>query len=94
MKKVLTWVLSFTKLGKVVDPAQEWLSGKKSYLAGLAIMVPALISMILGFSDHGLPYLLSINQTPEFVEFWNGVAIMGIRAAITKAADPKKDPNN
>lgn len=93
MGKVVAWFLSFTKLGKVVDPVQQFLSGKKAYLAGAAIAVPALITLITKFSDQGMAYLLTMTHTPEWTLFMNGLAVMGLRAAITKAADPTKDPN-
>lgn len=93
MSKVISWVLTFTKLGKVATPIQAFLSGKKSYLAGLALLIPALVTMINNFSDNGMTYLLGVTATPEWAIFLNGLAVMGIRAAITKAADPAKDPN-
>lgn len=93
MNKMLAWFLSFTKLGKVVTPVQSFLSGKKSYLAGTAIVVPALVTIITKFSDQGTSYLLGVTHTPEWMLLMNGLAVMGIRAAITKAADPSKDPN-
>lgn len=93
MGKVISWILSFTKLGKIVEPVQGWLSGKKSYLAGAAISVPALVTIITKFSDQGMAYLLTVVHTPEWTLLLNGLAVMGLRAAITKAADPAKDPN-
>jgi len=93
MKKIIAWVISFTKVGKVVTPVQKAISGKKSYLAGISLIVPALITMIQSFSDRGVAYLMEIPNTAEFVMFMNGLGLMGIRAAITKAADPAKDPN-
>lgn len=93
MKKVIVWFLGFTKLGKVINPAQRFLSGKKAYIAGLSIAIPALLTMIQRFSDQGISYLLSIAGTPEFLEFMNGLGIMGLRAAISKAANPANDPN-
>lgn len=93
MNKIINWVLSFTKIGKVFEPVQKLLSGKKAYLSGGAIAVPALLTMLTRFSDQGTSYLLSITGTPEWTLLLNGLAIMGLRAAITKAADPSKDPN-
>jgi hypothetical protein len=93
MNKMLAWVLSLTKLNKVVTPVQSFLSGKKAYIAGAALIVPALATMIQNFSDGGVSYLLAVTHTPEFDAFMQGVGIMGLRAAISKAADPSKDPN-
>ena len=93
MNKLFAWVLSMTKLGKVVDPVQKFLSGKKVYLAGAAIGVPALVSIIQGFAESGLAYLLHVSATPEFQRLMEAIAAMGLRAAVTKAADPTKDPN-
>lgn len=93
MTKILAWVLSFTKVGKVVEPVQRFLSGKKAYLAGAALVVPAAVSIATKFADQGLPYVMTISHTPEFDMLMQGIGIMGLRAAITKAANPAKDPN-
>lgn len=94
MNKILTWFLSFTKLGKVVEPVQQFLSGKKAYLAGAGLAIPALITILTKFSEQGTGYLLTITGTPEWALLLNGLGVMGLRAAITKAADPSKDPNS
>lgn len=93
MNKLVTWILSFTKVGKVVDPVQKFLSGKKANIAGAAIAIPALVTMLTKFADQGTGYLVSIPTTEEFKQFMEGVGIMALRAAVTKAADPAKDPN-
>lgn len=93
MGKLVGWVLSFTKLGKVVEPVQSFLSGKKSYLSGIAIALPAIITIVTRFSDLGMPYLFNVTHTSEWALMLNGLAIMGLRAAISKAADATKDPN-
>lgn len=93
MAKILAWFLSFTKLGKIVTPIQTFLSGKKVYLSGIAIALPALISIITKFADQGTSYLLTVMHTPEWDLLLNGLAVMGLRAAISKAANPAKDPN-
>lgn len=93
MNKVFSWLIGFTRVGKVVTPAQQFLSGKKAYLAGLALIVPALVTMLTKFADQGTGYLLGIAHTPEFDMFMQGLGICGLRAAITKAVNPAKDPN-
>lgn len=93
MGKALSWILGFTKLGKAVEPVQKFLSGKKAYIAGTGMAVPALVTIITKFSDQGMGYLLTMTHTPEWALLLNGMAVMGLRAAITKAADPDKDPN-
>lgn len=93
MNKAIAWVLSFTKLGKVIEPVQKFLSGKKVYLAGSAMVIPAVLTMVQNFADQGTSYLLGVVHTPEWALFLNGLGLMGLRAAVTKAADPSKDPN-
>lgn len=93
MGKIMNWILSLTKLDKVVLPVQQFLSGKKVYLAGLAIGVPALVAVIQGFSAGGVGYLMHVTSTPEFQHLMEAIAAMGLRSAVTKAADPSKDPN-
>lgn len=93
MNKLIAWFLSMTKLGKVVEPVQQFLSGKKTNLAGLAIAVPALVTMVGKFAEQGTAYLLGVAATPEFHQFMEGISLIFIRAAIAKAGDPAKDPN-
>lgn len=93
MNKMLVWVLGFTKLGKIVDPVQKFLSGKKVYLAALAIGLPALATILGNFSDMGMDYLVRMTHTEEWRRLMEAIAGMGLRAAITKASDPAKDPN-
>lgn len=93
MNKIITWLLSITKIGKVVEPVQAFLSGKKAYIAGAGLAIPALLTILTKFSEQGVGYLVSVTGTPEWALLLNGLGIMGLRAAITKAADPAKDPN-
>lgn len=93
MGKVLAWVLGFTKVGKVADPVQKFISGKGSYLSGAALMIPALIVMIQKFGDQGLGYFATLTSTQEWIAFCGGLAVIRLRSAITKGANPLKDPN-
>lgn len=86
MKKIIAWILSMTKVGKVVEPVQNFISGYKTYIAAFSLMVPALLTMIQKFGDLGTAYLLDITSTPEWALFMNGLAAAGIRAGISKAA--------
>jgi len=90
MAKVLAWVLSFTKLDKVVTPVQKFLDGKKAYLAGAGIAIPALLIILQKFSEQGVSYLMTLASpsNPEWVALMNGIGIMGMRAAISKAVAP------
>lgn len=93
MNKIVAYVVSLTKLGKVIVPVQKFLSGKKAYMAGASLVVPALLIMIQNFADYGVEYLMRLPSTEEFRTFLEGIGIMGLRAAVTKAANPAKDPN-
>jgi hypothetical protein len=93
MNKAFAWVIGFTKVGKALVPVQRVLSGKKTNLAGLAIAVPALVTIIQRFADQGIAYLATLPGSTEFIELMNGCALIFVRQAITKAANPVKDPN-
>lgn len=93
MGKIIGWVLNFTKVGKAVEPVQKTLSGWKSYLAGAALAIPAFITILIKFSEQGTGYLVTLLSSEEWALFMNGIAVMGLRAAVTKAANPSKDPN-
>jgi hypothetical protein len=94
MNKIIAWILGFTKLGKVAEPVQKWISGKGTYLSAAAVGVPALIIIIQKFADQGLPYLSTILTSPEYITLCGALATVRLRLAITKAANPSKDPNN
>lgn len=85
MNKIIGWILSLTKIGKIVEPIQNFISGYKSYIAGLALAVPALLTIIQKFGEQGTAYLVGITATPEWALLLNGLAIMGLRAAIAKS---------
>lgn len=93
MGKAIAWILSFTKVGKVAEPVQKWLSGKGTYLSGAALAIPAFITILQKFSEQGLPYFGNLMQSPEWGALALGIGMIRIRGAITKAADPSKDPN-
>lgn len=93
MNTAIAWFLGFTKLGKIVDPVRSFISGKGSYLAGAALALPALITILQKFAEQGMPYLLGVVHTPEWAALMGGIAVIRIRGAITKSADPSKDPN-
>lgn len=86
MTKVLDWVLSKTKIGKVIGKVQDALKGKKAYIAGGALAIPALLTIVQNFSDQGTGYLIGLTTTPEYTLLLEGLAVMGLRAAITKKA--------
>lgn len=85
MSKFLAWIIGGTKVGKAANSAQGWMKGKKTYLAGAALAIPAIIAILNGFADQGLPYLVSVAKTPEFVQMMEGFSIMTLRAGISKA---------
>lgn len=86
MSKIISWILSLTKIGKAVEPIQNFLSGYKAYLAGLGLVVPAVLTMLQKFSEQGTAYILTVTSTPEWALLLNGLGIMGLRAAISKSA--------
>ncbi len=84
MNKLLAWILGKTKVGTIIDKSRELLAGKKTYIAGAALAVPALITVIQNFSDQGAGYLLGITATPEYQHLLEGIGFITGRAAIGK----------
>ncbi len=93
MNKIVTWLLGFTQVGKIVLPVQKFLSGYKVYLAGAGLAVPAVLTILTNFGDYGMSYLVEITKQPEWRMLLEGIAAMGVRAAITKGFNKAKDPN-
>ena len=93
MNKMLTWILSFTKVGKIVEPIQKWVSGKGTYLSAAAAGIPALIVIVQKFGEQGIGYLPTMTTSMEWVTLCGALAAVRLRIATTKAADQAKDPN-
>lgn len=85
MKRLIGWVFGLTKVGKAVESFRGTLAGYKSYIFGAALAVPALLKIIVGFIDGGSPYLLNVSDTEDYRLLMEGLSIMGLRAAISKA---------
>lgn len=85
MNKIVTWLLGLTRIGKIVEPVQKFLDGYKAYIAGTAILVPALATILTSFSQQGLSYLTAIVSTPEFKQLMEGWAVIALRAGLAKA---------
>jgi hypothetical protein len=87
MNKFMAWILGATRVGKVVEKVRAFLWGKKTYIAGLATAIPALLTIVSKFSDQGGAYLLGLPTTEEFAALMLGIGMITGRAAITKAAE-------
>lgn len=93
MGKVLAWILSLTKAGKLIDSARKPISGWGSYLTGAGMIFPALLTIVKRFGDIGAPYLTTMFNEPEWIALMGGIAIIRVRGAVTKAVNHAKDPN-
>lgn len=84
MGKVFEWVLGLTKVGKNINFVREKLMGYKTYIAGAALALPAILKIVQSFTDEGTPYLLRLTSTPEYAMLLNGIGFITGRAAISK----------
>lgn len=92
--KILTKIFIPSKVGDVFAKTQGFLKGKKSYLAGVAIILQGIIMMVEQFSElKGISDLLmwfkELLSNEGTILLMQGLAIMGIRAGITKQAEVK-----
>ena len=78
---------------KAIRSIQEFLSGKKTYLAGAALAVPALVEVLLAFADGGIKGIPGILKSETWMQLMAGVMAMTGRAAIAKAGSQVNDPN-
>lgn len=62
MGKILTWILGFTKFGKL----NEGLKGYRSSAIALAAALGASATIIVNLTDKGLPYLANLMGSGEF----------------------------
>lgn len=82
--KIVTWILGFTKLGKIFVPVQKFLDGKKVHLAGAALAVPALISILQKIGEQGMDALPHIVNSDHWETLMLGVGMIAGRAAVKK----------
>lgn len=76
MNKLIAWIAGMTKVGQAVKKVQDFLDGKKQYLAGAGMAFPALITIIQKFQEGGIQYLLGATHSPEYLALTAGVAII------------------
>lgn len=81
---MIAWFLNFTKIGKTVKAVQDFLDGKKQYIAGLAVLLPAAIKIVDNFRMGGLDYLIGATHSPEYL------AAAGALAVLANAAKGEK----
>jgi hypothetical protein len=84
MNKLFGWVLGLTKVGKVINGARDFLAGKKTYVAGAALALPAILTIVQSFADQGSSYLLTLTTTPEYQHLIEGIGFITGRAALGK----------
>ncbi len=66
LKKILGWILGRGRIGTTLEKTRAAVDGKKQLLASLAAAIPASITILHNYGEHGTPYLLNVASTPEF----------------------------
>jgi len=84
MKKVVSWLIGTTKVGKAVSKVQDALDGWKAYLGGVALIVPGVCGLLIKFQENGIGGVLDMTNTDEYKMIVAGWTIMATRAAIAK----------
>lgn len=82
--KFFDWILKFTQVGKAAEAVQYYLDGKKTYIIGVATLVPALANILLAVSKSGLPALLTVMQSADWTQLMLGLGMITGRAALAK----------
>jgi hypothetical protein len=62
MNKIITWILGFTKFGKLNDA----LKGYRAAAVSLATALAGTAAIIVKLTEQGLPYLATVATTTEF----------------------------
>ena len=100
MNKIIGWIAGMTSVGTYVKKAQGFLDGKKQALAGLGTGVAGTLTILANFSaeDGGLPYLLQVAGTPEFlaasggwIAFFNALGVRKVRAENAEIIEALKE---
>lgn len=67
MKTLIGFILKFTKVGKAAKTVQTAVDGKKQSIASLGTAIAGTLAVILNFGEQGVPYLMKVASTPEFL---------------------------
>ena len=94
MTKIISKAVSFlipSKVGNIFKNAQNFLRGKKTYLAGAIILLEGVLMLLDQFSTLGstaelLVWLKNILSNDGFIRMAEALAIFGFRAALSKKA--------
>lgn len=89
MKKIIALIVSKTKLAEYFDIVRKALSGWKTHMAGLALAVPALVTILGGIADQGMPYVMELTAKPEYLKMMEGIGLMTLRSGISKLKGEK-----
>jgi hypothetical protein len=89
MKKFLINLFLPSKYKDIFKKSQDMLKGKKSYIAGLILVLQGLFKVIgtyTGFENAGqlVDWLGSAINSEGAILIMNGLAVFGIRAGIKK----------
>lgn len=91
------WLLGLIIPKKVVDimgKAQEFLNGKKTYLAGTIVLLQGLMLLIeqfIGFTGIGdiLEWAKGMATNPAILQIGAGLAVFGIGHKLDKSSEVK-----
>lgn len=67
MKKILAWIIEKTKVGKVANKVRSAVEGKKQMIVSLATAIAGTLTIVTKFGELGIPYLMELATTPEFL---------------------------
>ena len=95
MSKIIDFVAKFLIPQKALDGlknVQDWMSGKKTYLAGSILILQGALEIVnqfvaLGGASDILAFVKTIMSSNGMILILNGLAAMGLRAAVDKVSN-------
>lgn len=92
MSKILNWIISFTKFGKLNDG----IKGYRAAAVALATALAGTTACIVKFTEQGIGYLSTVAGSPEFqtaaggwTAFFLALKGMRIEEKVNKEEQPK-----
>jgi C4-dicarboxylate transporter len=92
MTKILNFLAKLivpSKVGEILGKVQEFLKGKKTYIAGSVLLLQAIgmyVDTFSGLDGIGgvINWIKEIGSSDATLKFFEALAIMGLRAGISK----------
>lgn len=89
----MDWLVNLAGKAAGIGKVFDWLDGKKSYLAGAALILSGVAGELTAISQihdaaTALAFAKALIASADWQRILEGLSVMGLRHAVAKATDP------